>query len=541
MLIFLLTAAVGVWASYDQSGASKKFWIILSSAFVFYSLAGKSRRDASLMSGVLGTLSGLIAAYFLLTNDWKLVPADFESLQRLAIFWMDLRPSLQFSGTYQNSIAGAIVILLPFLIAFGLYCWKKNRSKSLIFAIALGLIAAAGLLLTSSRGAWISLSAGLSLWVLWWLSGCIASLIRVSSVVIYLVSLALILGLGLGTTFFILGDPCSLLLVLPGPDSTTTRLALFDHTTQLCRDFPLTGGGLAAFGGLYSTYIRVIPFFQFSHSHNLFLDVLLEQGIGGFLSLLLVLLGSFLLLLPPISSGKDQRISKGLSVFRWATFASLVTMVLHGLMDDALYGTLGTPLLFLLPGMAVALSAKHSGVSWYAEHKWYWIFPGFSFLIAGAILIVSSVRVVEGIWYSNRGAVQMAKIELAHWPTNEWNDGSNADELNGAAQLFELALSRIEDDFTAHYRLGLIAMLRRDYLVAAKHLEAAHLQNSRHIGVTKSLGYCHVWIGRLERALSLLKRIPEARQEMDAYVHFWRTLGREDLALNAERMASILD
>jgi hypothetical protein len=49
-----------------------------------------------------------------------------------------------------------------------------------------------------------------------------------------------------------------------------------------------------------------------------------------------------------------------------ATLASLVAVLLHGLVDDALYGNRGTPLLLLVPGMAVLCIGQQNQ----PNHKW---------------------------------------------------------------------------------------------------------------------------------------------------------------------------
>jgi len=42
-----------------------------------------------------------------------------------------------------------------------------------------------------------------------------------------------------------------------------------------------------------------------------------------------------------------------LRIFVEATLTSVLVVLLHGLVDDALYSNAGSPVLFLLPGMAI--------------------------------------------------------------------------------------------------------------------------------------------------------------------------------------------
>ncbi len=128
----------------------------------------------------------------------------------------------------------------------------------------------------------------------------------------------------------------------------------------------------------------------------------------------------------------------------------------------------------------------------------------------------------------------MAKVELAGFPNGEWNDLRNIPALAGAEKLFDQSLAIDGGNFTAHYRLGLIAMLDRDYEAALPHLEKAFIVQPGHRGVRKQLGYCYLWSGNLQQAGRLLAGLPEVSDELIFYSWWWRTQGKEDLAGRAE-------
>ena len=116
-----------------------------------------------------------------------------------------------------------------------------------------------------------------------------------------------------------------------------------------------------------------------------------------------------------------------------------------------------------------------------------------------------------------------------------------AARLEGAETTLQLALQRAPFNQTANHRLGLISLLRQDFKTAAAQLETAHRRAPDHRGITKSLGYCYVWLGDLEKARQLLERIPEAQNEMKVYIWWWETQDRPDLSQRASQMASRLD
>ena len=87
----------------------------------------------------------------------------------------------------------------------------------------------------------------------------------------------------------------------------------------------------------------------------------------------------------------------------------------------------------------------------------------------------------------------------------------------------------------------MIAMLRQDFAAASTNLEMAYKEAPGHRGIIKSLGYCYIWLGELDKAQLLLQEIPEARHELDNYVWWWDTQGRHDLSINAAQFVSRLN
>ena len=134
----------------------------------------------------------------------------------------------------------------------------------------------------------------------------------------------------------------------------------------------------------------------------------------------------------------------------------------------------------------------------------------------------------------------MARIELADFPSGEWDDGRDVNALAPTAAIFKRALQLNPQNRTANHRLGMIATVQRDFNTAKFYLEQAYVADPDHRGITKVLGYCYTWVGNLDRAAPLLVNIPEAKREMEVYVWWWGTQERGDLADQAARMAALL-
>jgi tetratricopeptide (TPR) repeat protein len=296
------------------------------------------------------------------------------------------------------------------------------------------------------------------------------------------------------------------------------------------RDFPYTGGGLDAFAGLFSQYIKVTPNFIIGYSHNLYLDVAIEQGLPGLAFFLFQLAeGVWLLLNAQHGSG-----------LRGIVLAGLVVLLVHGLVDDPLYANRGTPFLFLIPALVVASSynredSPRETAKGAALSKIRLIGIALA-LIAATILAFIFRFPLLSAWDANIGAVQMARTELADFPSGKWDDGSRASQLASTEALFQKSLELDPMNVTANYRLGLIHMLRRDFPQALSYLEKAYTTAPGHRGVQKNLAYTFVWVGQLDRAQRLLRGIEEGQRELEVYTWWWTTQGRPDLAKQAEEM-----
>jgi hypothetical protein len=552
LLIFFITAVVGVWAAYDRSRAWLKFGIIIAAIVLFYILAWQRRRNVWWVSGLLGITSSLIAAYFLLTHDWGSWPADIDILNRIGVWWMGIRPPVSLLTLHPNIAGGMIAMLLPFLIAIGVYGYEKQQSEIWGPAFIFGGLALTGLVMTSSRAAWLALIGGLGIWLVWEVSDRVTAVIPFSRQKIFIFAVSLMTILGIALSYSVGDGPLSLAGSLPGQNNVTSRLDLFRDTVDLIGDFPFTGGGLGAFPGLYSQYLAVTPFFQFDYSHNLWLDVALEQSPIGLLSFMGLVVGSGVLLwrtaahtnndlLPEDLEAQKrwlyrQQFRRELKPFRWAATIALLVMVYHGLVDDPLYGGVGTPLLFVVPGIVVATSRRQEVKRLLPSMPG--LKPGLAWVV-GLALVGVGLRLAAAEWKANLGAVFMARTELAGWPTGEWDDGHHVSALDPAATLFTQVVDIASANRTARHRLGLIAMLRQDFGTAVTHLKIAHKLDPDHRGILKTLGYSYVWIGEFDQAAALLKSIPESDREMNVYTGWWLSQGREDLSKLAVDMANL--
>ena len=550
LTIFIITAGIGVWAAYDRQAAEEKFWIILAATIIFVALVGQPKANFGGVAGLVGFMGVIIATYFVLGNDWTLQSSDLGLINRVGRWIMTYRPSFEIPPLSPNFAGGLLAMIAPISLIFTYYCWRKGEIKKAIISGIMGFIILAGLILTSSRGAILALLIGAGIWILWRSSLYIARKSKRSVSLIFLIIISLVAVPAVGFVSTYPGSLIDLVDRLPGLASGESRLELAISASKLIEDYPFTGGGLRSFPGLFSQYIRVTPYFLFAYSHNFYLDVLLEQGWVGGLALLVVIVGSALLLARQIQ--RDRKDFQ-LTILGEAVLIGILVILVHGLVDDALYGDLGTPLLLLLPGLAVMLQrswqpaaitqeqpedALNLGRDYESLQKWM-LYGGMLFVIIVTGFFTYQKPLIAG-WYANIGAVEMSRWELKDWPTNEWNADPDVSPIDSAETLFSKALSYNSKQRTSWHRRGLIAMQRRDFETAGEVLERAYDLDPEHRGIRKSLGHTYVWGGKFDEAQGLLREFKEAEFEMGFYNRWWRRLGRRDLAGQAREMETIL-
>ena len=540
----MITALVGVWAAYNQEFAWTKFWILASAVLLFYSLAGQPAENIWFIGAFFVGLGTFAAVFFMMGHDWIGQPLKIEAFNRLGEAWMAVRPKLSLDTLHPNSTGTFVAMFFPIAVAITVRSWRQRRVVRTALTIGVLVVLATALILTTSRGAWLGLSIAAGIWVMWLIVGPVSRALHLSQAVVFAVLVATMLVLAVATIAAVPNGVEILAGRLPGPPVVSSRLELMRGALALAGDFPFTGGGLGSFPGLFSHYFRVVPLFLLGHSHNLFLDVSVEQGIVGALSLLVIMLGSLATMFLSF-----PRITHEYSLLLGAALLGLVAALVHGLVDDVLYGLAATPMLLLLPGLGVALvglarepkrAVEPSGILKSGKSSRGRIAGALLLVAVSAIPIVSNVRdSLLATWYANMGAVEMAKVELAGWPTGAWDDGNKAVELVSAEEQFSTTFQLDPTSRTANHRVGLIRMLERDYDNAIGYLEVAHAQDPKHRGIQKALGQSYAWAGQFDLAYQLMEPLPESRSEMDVYQWWWGTQGREDLASNAMAMSEL--
>lgn len=519
-LLYLLTGLIGVWAAYDRGVAALRFAQIILGLLLAYTIARMSWRSKTRlltpMSLACCYLAGALGAHFLLTYGLRIRLPTFATI---------------------NQLAAVLTILIP-LGAAGIvrtvHTQDQRKSRFALLSLAVALC---GLGLTLSRGGVMGLGAG----------GLSAAYMyrrfdpKSGSQWKRLGDGLLISGAILFIGLFLLAVLCPTAdqFVAKFADeggSLVTRVRLWQDSLILFQDYRFTGGGLGSTAMVYSSYILLInaPFYY--HAHNLFLQVVAEQGVPGLIAFVFILAVTGWQIISALAynssrfvqqyeSPKAPKAGRGkgrshkrssyyrrVRLFGAAAAGSLIALVVHGFFDSEIYISGFLPLVFVPIGFAFSLPKRHSIFSRRKRHMGIGHIEKLCRLPAVVPVVVLSLLCTipspQAAFLANWGAVLQTRAEMRlytqwRWPLQDFVRRDGLVDLDPAMDAYRAALAIDPQNITAHRRLGQIALSRGMFADAVQHLEAAHQQAPHDRTTRQLLGEAYAVTGDIEHAAQM--------------------------------------
>jgi O-antigen ligase len=488
---FLLTGGVALWATFVSATQIQgfpvpvgpdKFWLLIGSVLVYYTLArSPSLRSIRALTALCGLLSAIISIYFLLSTDFSSQPEKFHFVHQVGLLVQKVQPPWKLPAPQPNWAGGIIAMFLPGIIeSLRLGYPTSSRRKRAAIYLGLGIllcIAALGIVLSSSRGAWIALSVGLAAWAgIWFLdrSATRSNMDRkawdrtlgIILLVVGICALALIFLFG--------GRILSLFPPLVENESYFLRPDLQKTALLLVKDYPFTGSGLGTFPLVFSSYTLLINVPAIMDAHNIFLDLAISQGFPGLFCWLVILAGTiFLAWQARINRREKYRLPLG------GACVMLIVMLIHGLVEDPYYDSRAV-LFWLIPAGLIAAQARLVETR---ERP----FIDKTRLISGLVVVGIGAILLAGILFlpawraaylANLGAISQTRIEMSaydpdHFDTLTLDMIRRQTDLSRAEGYYLQALKVDPEQVTALQRLADLALSRKDYEQALTWLRQA--------------------------------------------------------------------
>ncbi|MHB1295225.1 MAG: O-antigen ligase family protein [Anaerolineae bacterium] len=517
--LFMLSAGLAVWTAYAPEEAWRTFWRMVGALGLYWAMAHQPDREhlhTALACVGLGAVA--LAIYLVAGNPWAQYEVKFALLAEIGSRLAAALAPLRAITLNPNMAGGTLAALLPFFAPLVAHAWDRTRGAATRLRWATGLlwvllagIVAATLFLSASRGAWAALACAALLGFCWrllrWRSNRLGGDPQrrwKGDVALFGAGLfGIALGVGVATIWILLSGT-------GGAETLRNRMSIQSDALLLTRDYFLTGSGLGAFEMQYAIYALLIHVGYVTYSHNMFVDILVAQGILGLASWVW-LLGAGLVSAARTLKGADR-------TTRWfveAAVASLVVGSVHALVDSPQYAGRGM-LFLLLPFGVLAAVARfpHAAeqalapIAERARRQWVWG------LLAGLVVLGAALgmnwRTVLATLYANLGAVEQSRVELAAYSQEQFAerpmDRVRQDvNLDAAINLLQKAVSLDPSQVTARQRLAAIALSRGAYADARTHMETAWAAGHQDAVTRLLLADALVATGEPERAAGIAR------------------------------------
>jgi O-antigen ligase len=521
LLLFLLSAVFGLWPAYDPSLCQDTLVVLVAGVLLYVLLSRLAvfhHRWRAAAAFITFTCA-LLSLYFVTQYDHIGYPEKVGAVSRLGVLIGRVVPPLVFWTPTANSMAAFLEGGL--FLAVALVLTEERWTGRIVGAIGVGLIALA-LLMSASRGAWLAVAVTALLWLaLYWRPA------RVLAAVGALAALGLIVYVVARGDITVLGDIPIIDRTLAPMFIRPDRLEVYRNSVYLIQDFPLTGIGLGGqFAMVLSKYALLIQVPFLTYSHNLYLEVWLQQGLPGITALLW--------LIAALYQAARTHAKPGPDLIYQSTWLGLSAIFVHGISDALQYASLWCWFPFFgLLGLNGAILLRRAPARPRGRE---WILP--AGVAVGFLSIVAiSLLPLQATWHANLGSVLQARGDLPESLADE----QRADLRRQAVDNYQRALEIAPGNRTAHQRWGVILTEEERFQDAVEHLEAAQRADPNNTTTHKALGLAYVWVGELEKAQLLLQNAPDIVAELNTW-GWWRGSRQQiELSLNAYRTSLLLE
>lgn len=539
-ILFAISAAIGFWVAYDRWNTFGRFGLILFGLVLVGIIQFSVRPFSAIKStdaftdnytklvGNIGFSSALLAGgigiFFLLTHNWQTtIASDFTLLTPLTAWLQEMRPAwIANQLLHENQVAGALIILLPIAL---LSQWQQRQSSRVwtLIGVLIGFLA---LLLTFSRGAWLGLLAStLIVGVLFWCSARRDTPRSWYQIICGIFVFGMLLLIAISFSLPLQGLLQRLVTTVGLEIPLGSRVAIWQNALALIQDYSFTGSGLGSTPMVLATYIYLLHVPYFSHVHNLFLQITVEQGFPGLFGFLGMTLSTCALGLLWLRHSHPQ--ARFLAA---GALIAQVALLIYGLTDAELYVGILVPLIFLPFGLLMGHApyviynhaANHNAARLCTRYRVHNHVYNTAPIITGqwmgytipifVIFLFCSLPGSTNRWQANLTAVAQTRQELAlfEWPTWPIQDAVRRNDLVDTAEwsaAYEQILQRDPTHVTALRRLGQIRLSQGDYAQAHDLLRAAYQFAPTQRATRQLLGESYALQGDLTQASALWQEI----------------------------------
>ncbi len=335
--IFLLLAwlPINLWSSVDRSTSWAALGYLLVGIAAYFLLTDPIWRGHGKwlvwISGLVMSIGTLLSLVFPFVAEWK---------PQFRLFYLPIYAALQtlqienVESIHPNIFAGAMVISLPLTLVVALWGLGRDEQRGrgsrlprvwVVLLAFSALLQFSNLFLSQSRGGYLAFAVAM----------LVIAILRWHQFLYVMPLLAVVIGAAIRV------NGGTVLLEQVSNDSSlggwSGRVEIWQTALTAIGDFAFTGIGI----GTFTTVIPLLyplsfPIESYPHAHNLFLQVALDLGMPGLLAYLALLLNLGVMLTVTLRKAARHSLLHTLAI---GAGASLMGMLVHGLLDAVLWGT----------------------------------------------------------------------------------------------------------------------------------------------------------------------------------------------------------
>jgi len=332
--LLVVLSAASIWNSPDRGFSFYNYYNLMGRYVLIYYLVVNNINSAMqikkiiwvmLTSAAMVTLYGFYQ-YLFGVNISQMAWVDGQQFP-------DLKLRVFSTLENPNLLAGFLVTMMSVGASMG---YKATTMKGRMILFALVTMFGACLVLTYSRGAWLSLLAVIGVY------GMLCN--RKIFWLLILLPVGMICGHDA-----ILERIMS--IINPTDTSSTLRIALWESTIAMIMDKPLLGIGWGSYWLVYPNYDFFLNNANVTifHAHNMYLNIAAEIGIPGLITFLSIMYGHIRLALS-VLGGAVESWSSGLML---GIIAAIGGIIINGLTDYVMFNIQLSMLYWLLNGLIV--------------------------------------------------------------------------------------------------------------------------------------------------------------------------------------------
>lgn len=333
--LLVTLSAASIWASPDRGFSFYNYYNLMGRYILIYYLAVNNIRSPGQVKRLVWSMlaSALVVSLYGFYQY-------FSGATVSAVEWVDgaqfpdLKMRVFSTLENPNLLAGFLVTMMAIAAGMG---YKAATLNSKVILAALVILFGGCLVLTYSRGAWLSVLAIVGMYG-----------ILCNRKIFWLLLVVPIVG------FFAHDALLERIMSITNPTDTssTLRIALWESTIAMIMDKPFFGIGWGAYWMVYPDY----DFFinnantKIFHAHNMYLNIAAEIGIPGLFAFLVMTYGHFRLALSSVKRAAYH--SSGVML---GIVGAIWGLIVNGFTDYVLFNIQLSMLFWLLNALIVVV------------------------------------------------------------------------------------------------------------------------------------------------------------------------------------------